>query len=135
MSTNDKIPLSSLTDEPFVIMSRKEVPEGYDYIIKLCAKEGFSPKISFEVDRMETLFVLVESGMGISILPQCVSCFECDNHRMIKIEDQNITYDWVIAWGKEYTNPSLQIFLDEFRGQISRSEGLRLMTPGFRYKR
>ncbi|WP_428911692.1 LysR family transcriptional regulator [Niallia sp. Krafla_26] len=119
LATQRTVPISVLSDEPIVIMSPSVVPENYEQFITLCKSEGFNPKISYEVERIETLYLLVESGMGISVLPKYISSIRMGNTKMIPFAGQNATYELGITMLKEQTNPSLRIFLEEFRSNTS----------------
>lgn len=119
LSTLQAVPISLLSEEPFVVMTPSVVPESYEQLIKLCESEGFNPKISYQVERMDTLYLLVESGMAISILPKYISSIQNGNTKMIPLAGQHATYDLGIAMLKDQTNPSLLIFLEEFRSDTS----------------
>jgi DNA-binding transcriptional LysR family regulator len=124
--------LSDLKDETFIIMSRTEVSEGYHYLVKLCEDAGFSPKISYEVDRMELLFLLLESGKGIAILPKIICFPGNNNHKTLDIIGQNTTYNLGIVWHKDMPNPSLPNFLEELKTELSSSNDFNLIPPGFK---
>lgn len=130
LSSKQSLPLSALSDETFIVMSRNEVPEGYNYFIQLFENEIFKPKISHQVDRMETLFLLVESGMGIGIVPNCVSFIGNGNHKSIPIVGKKVTIDIGIAQHKDNSNPSCTIFLDAFREHRKNNIDFNLIGPG-----
>lgn len=128
--TQQSLPLSALSEETFIVMSRNEVPEGYNYFIKLFENETFKPKIAHQVDRMETLFLLVESGMGIAIVPNCVNFTGNGNHKTISIAGKKATIDIGIVQHKDNSNPSCTIFLDSFREHSKNNVDFNLIGPG-----
>jgi DNA-binding transcriptional LysR family regulator len=65
----DPIPLSALTEEPFVLYRRPSGPGLYDSIIAACRAAGFSPRIAQEAPRLVSTLSLVEAGLGVSIVP------------------------------------------------------------------
>ncbi len=64
--------LKSLASEPFVQFHRKGAPGLFDEVIATCRRTGFSPRIVNEPNFMATVMTLVESGLGISLIPRCV---------------------------------------------------------------
>lgn len=62
------IRLDELKDESFVMFS-----EHYSLrtiVLEACAKAGFTPRIGFEGDEMDTIRGLVAAGLGVSLLPE-----------------------------------------------------------------
>jgi DNA-binding transcriptional LysR family regulator len=59
--------LADVADEPFILLRRgyalRETTE------QLCAEAGFTPRIAFEGEEVETLRGLVTAGLGVSLLP------------------------------------------------------------------
>ena len=62
-----RIRLAEVADEPFVAVER-----GYGLRALLdgfCTEAGFTPKVAFEGEEVETLRGLVASGLGVALLP------------------------------------------------------------------
>lgn len=62
-----RIRLAEVADEPFILLR-----EGYALRVqteRLCAEAGFTPKIAFEGEEVETLRALVAAGLGVALLP------------------------------------------------------------------
>lgn len=60
--------LNDLKDESFILF-----PEGYilrDLIVSHCKRVGFSPKVSFEVEDIDSTKGLVSAGLGVSLIPE-----------------------------------------------------------------
>jgi DNA-binding transcriptional LysR family regulator len=70
------IKLEKLAPEPFVLFHRAGAPGLFDEVVAMCRQAGFSPKIRNEPDLMTTVFVLVECGLGVSLVPACARGFE-----------------------------------------------------------
>ena len=66
------IRLKSLAVEPFVQFHRQGAPGLFDEVIGCCRRAGFSPRIVNEPNFMATVMTLVESGLGVSLIPHCV---------------------------------------------------------------
>lgn len=109
----DSITLSQLSNESFVIMSRDEVPNSFDFITRLCMNNGFSMKIVKEATSLETLFLSVELGIGLSIIS---SKMQANNHsqlRFIPITDEDAIIDLAVSWNKQNSNPIIPLLLQE----------------------
>ena len=60
--------LADFADYPFILYK-----PGYasrDIILEACARNGFTPKISFESGRLTTIIAFVKFGFGCSLIPQ-----------------------------------------------------------------
>ena len=68
----NKIDLSLLVTEPFILFPRQLAPGLYDPIIAMCLTAGFSPNVVQECIQMQTIVSLVSANMGISILPASI---------------------------------------------------------------
>lgn len=120
LANNKKITLSDVAGEPFIIHNRHDSPVGsYDFIVQLCEQHGFTPKIVSQPRFVDTVPVLVEADMGISILPKSFEAVSSPSLRFVEIdqfEDQH--FELVIAWKKNNMNPSLSLFLKVLRSFI-----------------
>jgi DNA-binding transcriptional LysR family regulator len=72
--TGDRtIHIKRLSAERFVLLQRQGAPELYDEKLAFCRRVGnFSPQVVNEPDRTSTVLLLVESGIGVSIVAGCV---------------------------------------------------------------
>jgi LysR substrate binding domain. len=61
---------STIAGEPFVRFHRKGARGLFDEVIAVCRRAGFSPRIVNEPDFMATVLTLVESELGISLVPR-----------------------------------------------------------------
>lgn len=58
-----------LRREDMVLVERENAPWFYDMVIATCRRAGFSPRIVSSPDYMSTALLLVEAGLGCSIVP------------------------------------------------------------------
>lgn len=119
LAERSSVTLSSLADEPFIIMPRELFPPSYDATIQLCTNSGFFPRIASQPRTVETVFTLVEGGMGVAILARCLDVFVNENVTFVNIDGDNGSYDVVAAWSSASANPSVPIFIDELRRTLS----------------
>jgi DNA-binding transcriptional LysR family regulator len=71
-AADERLPLSALSEEPFVLFPRAISPGVYDQVISLCNQAGFSPIIVQEATELHTILGLVAVGIGVSLLPASV---------------------------------------------------------------
>jgi DNA-binding transcriptional LysR family regulator len=73
LAGNGTINIKRLSAERFVLLQRQAAQELYDEKLAFCRRVGnFSPQVVNEPDRTSTVLLLVESGIGVSIVAGCV---------------------------------------------------------------
>ncbi|HTO54851.1 MAG TPA: LysR family transcriptional regulator [Myxococcota bacterium] len=70
--------LGSLAAETFILYRRGTGPGLYDAILAACLGAGFSPHIVQEAPRIVSSLNLVATGLGISLVPECLSRMNLD---------------------------------------------------------
>ncbi len=104
--------ISQFSKENFILFPNQQSQMYYQQIIKLCQHYGFSPSISHRSIHGPTIFKLVESGMGISIVPK--SLMDKKNYRIRFIELVDVPFDTSLfaIWNPENTKNGLKHFLE-----------------------
>jgi DNA-binding transcriptional LysR family regulator len=69
LAKRKKVALHELSGEPFVMYERSYAPGFHDLIFGMLRDAGVVPNVCQTAGQMPTLISLVDSGMGISILP------------------------------------------------------------------
>jgi DNA-binding transcriptional LysR family regulator len=64
-----KLKLSDLAAEPFVMYSALAVPGLHAMALLACQQAGFVPKVQQEAVQVQTVVSLVESGLGVALVP------------------------------------------------------------------
>ncbi|MBK1782652.1 LysR family transcriptional regulator [Advenella sp. WQ 585] len=64
-----KVALEDFSKAPFVNFAFKEAPMLHLAVINICKEAGFIPQIVQEAIQMQTIITLVESGMGVGLVP------------------------------------------------------------------
>ena len=64
-----EIPLAALSDQPFILFSRKGSPEYHARIVEICRQHGFYPRLQHEGRHWLSVVSLVAQGLGVSIVP------------------------------------------------------------------
>ncbi|SNS79051.1 LysR family transcriptional regulator [Sphingopyxis indica] len=65
--TDTPIPLSRLAEEPFIVHSPVSILHAVTLLA--CQAAGFVPRIAQEAVQIQTILSLVESGLGVSLVP------------------------------------------------------------------
>src|SRR5882724_6807934 len=110
--------LKSLASEPFVQFHRKGAPGLFDEVIATCRRTGFSPRIVNEPNFMATVMTLVESGLGVSLIPRCVRSLNRPHVVICPITPKSERIPLCVAWRKSANNPTLTEFLELLRAAI-----------------
>ena len=72
LSCHNRISLAALADEDFVHGSSNDWQHFYDYLLPLCRRAGFVPRIVQEAFNTAGLIGLVSCGMGVTVLTERV---------------------------------------------------------------
>jgi len=65
----ERISLASLSDQPFILFSRKGSPDYHARIVEICRQQGFYPRLQHEGRHWLSVVSLVSQGLGVSIVP------------------------------------------------------------------
>lgn len=111
--------LKSLAGEPFVQFHRRGAPGLFDEVIANCRRAGFSPRIINEPNFMATVMTLVESGLGVSLIPRCVRTLNRAHVAIRPISPKSAPIPLCVAWRKSGINPIIEAFLDNLRAALT----------------
>ena len=64
-----RLALADLSAEPFIMYSTSNAPNLGGHVMLACQAAGFSPRVVQEAVQVQTLISLVESGMGVALVP------------------------------------------------------------------
>jgi DNA-binding transcriptional LysR family regulator len=107
------ISIHSIASEPLIVINQEVSPDSFKHISDLFIRYGISPSIVQECSQFETVLLMVEAGMGISILPVPMNnppstlCF-------IELIENVEEIDFIIASNKNNRNPLISLFINEF---------------------
>ncbi|MDV3129525.1 LysR substrate-binding domain-containing protein [Mycobacterium sp. 21AC1] len=73
LAKNDAVDMAELEGQDLLLLPRRRNPDYTDAVTSACTAAGFSPRIRFEPDDDQVLLGLVACGLGIGIVPSCVS--------------------------------------------------------------
>jgi DNA-binding transcriptional LysR family regulator len=66
--------LAEIAREPLISYSRKDYPDAHENLLALFATIKAKPRIAEEHDSVSSLIAAVESGAGVAIAPQSLTC-------------------------------------------------------------
>jgi DNA-binding transcriptional LysR family regulator len=112
------IRLKSLASEPFVQFHRHGASSLFDEVIAVCRRAGFCPRIIHEPNLMATVITLVESGLGVSLIPRCVRTLNRPQAVIRPIIPKSAPIPLCVTWRKSAHNPALAAFLDILRAAM-----------------
>ncbi len=70
LAAKPRLRLRDLSGEPFVQFSRERAPSLHAIIAFACQRAGFEPIVSQEALQIQTIVSLVESGLGVALVPE-----------------------------------------------------------------
>jgi DNA-binding transcriptional LysR family regulator len=108
----NRVRISDLAKESFVLFHREGAPPLFDTIIGMCNNAGFSPRVECEPNMMQTVLTVVEAEQGVSIVPACVRNLRSEGVRFYRLQPDEVRVELVAAWKKETPSAALRAFLD-----------------------
>jgi len=120
MNENSQIDFMTLANEPFVILDEPENLSFYNLMLKACASRGFIPKIVKHSPTVESVFMDVEAGFGVAIIPSSIATGYPSDLAFIELVGADTVFTDVIAWRKENLNPCIPLFVQFFNRYYSK---------------
>lgn len=106
---------NELKNENFIFISRTISPISFDVFVSSFSNYGFSPNIKYKVDSVETSLLMVESELGITILPKPKDNYKQNNLVFIPLENEFVNS--IISWNKNNTDSKIEIFINFLKNQ------------------
>jgi DNA-binding transcriptional LysR family regulator len=106
-----KLSVSTLANEPLVMVPREIAPGLYDIVTGLATKAGISLNVAQEAIQMQTVVSLVSSGLGAAIVPASVSNLGRRGVVYREIADSHPPLDVWLAWPRGTLGTAARDFL------------------------
>jgi DNA-binding transcriptional LysR family regulator len=119
MAGEKKIKLKKLAAEPFVQFHRGGAPHVFDEVVATCRRAGFSPRVVLEPDLLATVITLVESGLGVALVPGCARSLAHSSVVFRPLAARSEAIALCVAWPRAIDSPTLEAFLEILRDQES----------------
>ncbi|QEZ48958.1 LysR family transcriptional regulator [Cupriavidus oxalaticus] len=91
------IHLREAADQPFIIYSRTLVPTMYSLTMYAFNEAGIQPRIAQEAVQVQTLLSLVESGLGVGLVPSQAARYAGEGVRLLTLDDLPASLNVAIA--------------------------------------
>ena len=111
LASEDFQGMEQLAGEAFILFERNYSPEYYDQVMSICEDVGFSPRISHRSVHANTIFRLVSSGLGVSIVPTTLREGFDLPVRFIELTDNPQRAILSAVWRTDSQQPTLRSFL------------------------
>jgi DNA-binding transcriptional LysR family regulator len=106
----DRIALSSLAGEPFILFPRGAAPGLYDTITSMCVGAGFSPDVRQIAASWPSIAALVGSGLGVSIAPRSAAALHPREVVLRELTGANGHAELALAWPDGPPSPTIRAF-------------------------
>jgi DNA-binding transcriptional LysR family regulator len=107
----DNPTLQDFADETFLVLAESDMDTIAGQHRHVCQAAGFTPKQRI-VPTYATLVMLLEMGVGISVLNMWHAVRHAPHLKLLKLPDVGYQIE-AVAWLKENKNPIIPIFLDK----------------------
>ena len=115
---NGEVDIRELDGDRFVLLERLESPRLFDSIALLCRAAGFSPRVDSHAYLAESMFMLVEAGQGVAIVPSWAQAFVTNGLQVAKLMPETVPVELVLVWKRETTSQALGTFLDLLQSKL-----------------
>jgi DNA-binding transcriptional LysR family regulator len=112
LAKRTNVHLSEIRNDPLILIARDEAPQTYDLIKKMCMENGFRPNIVSETRFLDTNLLLVEGGLGVTILPSSMKAFASSKVLFLDLEGIEAEFDIVAVWKRTNENPAIARFME-----------------------
>lgn len=109
--------ISQLQAENFILFSPDYSPGYYEKIMSIFDDHGFSPRVSHETVHANTIFRLVEQGLGVGIVPTSLTQGFDLKIRFIELHGIRQRTKLSAVWKKNHHNPLLEKLIEQLHGQ------------------
>jgi len=102
--------IQQFKEAPFILFSSDYSSTYYNNIMSIFSDAGFSPKVSHKSIHANTIFRLVESGLGVAIVPHSLTlgaalAIDIEIIELLQIRQRALLS---IAWKKDRSYPALE---------------------------
>lgn len=106
-ASRSHVGLDELADEPFILQGPVSILHSITLIA--CQKAGFAPRTTQEITQVQTALSLVQSGLGVALVPARMTRFVPDGVALLPLRE-SVEIEMGLAWGSE-ANPVARNFV------------------------
>jgi hypothetical protein len=104
--------IAVLANERFVLFYREGWSRHFDVIMGMCSGAGFSPRVEYEADRVQTAVSRVEAEESVSAVSAKVRMFWSNGVRFYLLRPDDMRVELVAAWKQERPSVVFGTFLN-----------------------
>jgi len=94
----ERIDLSMARDDPFVIIAPKVSIFGYNLVTDICMENNFAPKSVHLANTLTSLLMMIECGVGVSVLASHMIRYASEKVSFVKINGGEGFFQLTCAW-------------------------------------
>lgn len=117
LATQPSVRLADLRHESIYLTAQANAPVFNPWLIALCEKSGFTPRITRETDRAATVLNYVAAGFGVSIFPSRIAALATPGVVFRPLQGRLPKYQYKFAWPPRSPNRALFEFVRLVRQQ------------------
>ena len=118
MANRRSVKLAELAKEKFIFTARHDAPAFSPWLLALCQRAGFEPKIALETDRSPSALNYVAAGFGVALFPSQIGRLDMPSLRFVPLDKSTPKYQLCAAWRKDNRSPALERFLATARDVV-----------------
>ena len=103
--------LDQLRDESFILFDADYSQDYYNQVMNIFNQAGFSPKVDHKSVHANTIFRLIEHGLGVAIIPSTLFRGFSIPLKCIELKSLNDFAELSMAWSKNSPNPAMANFI------------------------
>ncbi len=110
---SEPVRISSLSQENFIITPRHAGTSYHDAVMSLCLQSGFAPRISLEIDYIESIPAFISLGMGVSLVPRSLTNLKIEGvvYKTIDVE-KPVIIETALAWRTDDRSAVVRAFVE-----------------------
>lgn len=97
LAQRSSVQLADLADQPFINYSREKVPAMHAIVTLAFRQAGIAPRIVQEIVQVPTAMGLVESGLGVALVPSATARYVLTRVKLLPVDDLPAALDIGIA--------------------------------------
>lgn len=112
LASRESVDIAEIAEEPFVLMDPKVSPMDFELISEMCAAGGFTPNAVHYANTLQSVALITECGVGVSILAGHMRRFAARDLRFVPINGFENYFRMVCAW-RRGANPGADKLVEE----------------------
>jgi DNA-binding transcriptional LysR family regulator len=98
LAAQERVAVSLLADEPFILQASQRGAGYHGQLMHLCLSAGFTPNVVQEVMEIHTIVSLVAAGMGVSLVPLSARNIRSQGVVYRELEGSPTLTELAVAW-------------------------------------